>query len=81
MPKEGPTVVCPISLRGAGSAPAFNWIARFFACSCLKLPVITASPLRIGCCTTGAEITTLSRTIATGFPTFLWVISANNFDP
>ena len=51
-----------------GRAPAFSTVARSFARCSVKLPVITPVPFVIGDCTVGAEMTSLSRMIASCLP-------------
>ena len=57
-------------VSGAGSAPARSRMARSFADSTVKLPEIWPEPCRIGSRITGAEITSLSSTMANARPTF-----------
>ncbi len=76
-PKPGPTVRSSMMVKGAGSAPARNRIARSLALCTVKLPEIWPEPPRIGSRITGAEITSLSSTMAKGLPTFSCVTWAN----
>ena len=64
-------------VSGAGSAPARSRIARSLALWTVKLPEIWPEPPRIGSRITGAEITSLSSTMAKGLPTFSCVACAN----
>ena len=64
-------------VSGAGSAPARSRIARSLALCTVKLPEICPEPPRIGSRITGAEITSLSSTMANGLPTFSCVTCAN----
>ena len=64
-------------VSGAGSAPARSRMARSLADSTVKLPEIWPDPPRIGSRMTGAEITSLSSTMANGRPTFSCVTCAN----
>ena len=57
-------------VSGAGSAPARSRMARSLALCTVKLPEICPEPPRIGSRITGAEITSLSSTMANGLPTF-----------
>ena len=57
-------------VSGAGSAPARSRMARSLALCTVKLPEICPEPPRIGSRITGAEITSLSSTMAKGLPTF-----------
>ena len=66
---------------GAGRAPALSKIARLLASSTLNPPSIWPEPPNIGLLMTGAEITSLSRIIAKGFPTFPEVAFAKYFPP
>ncbi len=54
-PREGPTVLSSRILTGAGRAPALSAMARSFASSVVKLPVIRAWPPDIFSWITGAE--------------------------
>ena len=64
-------------VSGAGKAPARSRIDRSLALCTVKLPEICPDPPRIGSRITGAEITSLSSTIAKGLPTFSCVTCAN----
>ena len=64
-------------VSGAGSAPARSRMARSLALCTVKLPEICPDPPRIGSRITGADITSLSKMMAKGLPTFFWVASAN----
>ena len=68
-------------VSGAGSAPARSRMARSLACWTVKLPEIWPEPPRIGSRMTGAEITSLSSTIANGRPTFSCVACAKRRAP
>ena len=70
-----------MTVSGAGSAPARSRIARSLACWTVKLPEIWPEPPVIGSRITGAEITSLSSTIAKGCPTFSDVACANLREP
>ncbi len=59
-----------MTVSGAGSAPARSSIARSLAPCTVKLPEIWPEPPVIGSRMTGAEITSLSSTMANGSPTF-----------
>ena len=76
-PRPGPTVRSSMMVSGAGSAPARSRMARSLALCTVKLPEICPEPPRIGSRITGAEITSLSSTMANGLPTFCCVTSAN----
>ena len=76
-PSPAPTTRCSIGVSFAGSAPARSRIARSLALSTVKLPEIWPEPPRIGSRITGAEITSLSSTMANGRPTFSCVTVAN----
>src|SRR5581483_11577293 len=65
-----------MTVNGAGSAPARSRIARSFADCTVKLPEICPCPPVIGSRITGAEITSLSSTMAKGCPTFSVVARA-----
>ena len=69
-PRPGPTVRSSMMVSGAGSAPARSRMARSLALCTVKLPEICPEPPRIGSRITGAEITSLSSTMANGLPTF-----------
>ena len=75
-PRPGPTVRSSMMVSGAGSAPARSRMARSLAACTVKLPEIWPEPPRIGSRITGAEITSLSSTMANGWPTFSWVTCA-----
>ena len=80
-PRPGPTVRSSRIFKGAGSAPARSKIAKSFAVSTVKLPVIRPDPPIIGERITGAEITLSSSTMANGLPTFALVTSPNFLPP
>ena len=77
-PRLAPTERSSTMVSFAGSDPARSRMARSFALCTVKLPLIWPEPPRIGCRMTGAEITTLSRMMANGRPTFL-VVTWPNF--
>src|SRR5207237_8545190 len=80
-PRPGPTVRSSMIVSGAGSAPARSRIARSLAACTVKLPEICPEPPVIGSRITGAEITSLSSTMAKGCPTFSNVAWANLREP
>ena len=63
-PNSGPTDLSSSMIRGAGSAPALNNIARSFASSASKPPEICPEPPTIGSLILGALIILLSKIIA-----------------
>ena len=68
-------------VSGAGKAPARSRIERSFAACTVNPPEIWPDPPMMGSRITGAEITSLSSTMANGLPTFSWVIWANRRAP
>ncbi len=80
-PSPGPTVRSSRIFKGAGSAPARSKIAKSFAVSTEKLPVMRPDPPKIGERITGADITLSSSTIANGLPTLALVTSPNFLPP
>jgi hypothetical protein len=65
------------TVRSTGSAPERSAIASWLALSTVKLPEICAVPPMIGSLMLGAEMTSPSRMIANGLPTFSLVSRAN----
>jgi hypothetical protein len=53
LPSEGPTMASSTILAGAGNLPASSLLARSFASSTVKLPVIEERPPAISPCTVG----------------------------
>ena len=53
-----------LGLQLTGSEPLLSTRARLLASPSLKLPVICTLPVKFGCCTVGAEITSPSSSIA-----------------
>ena len=80
-PRPGPIVFSSNISKGAGRAPALNNIERLLASSTVKPPSICPEPPKIGVRITGAEITSLSKIIAKGLPTFSDVAFAKYFPP
>ncbi len=70
-----------MTVSGAGSAPARSRMARSLADCTVKLPEIWLEPPMIGSRMTGAEITSLSRTMANSRPTFSVVACAHRRAP
>ncbi len=68
-------------VSGAGKAPARSRMARSLALCTVKLPEIWPEPPMMGSRMTGAEITSLSSTMAKGRPTFSWVACAKRRAP
>ena len=67
-----------VEYMGTGSAPAFKRFASSCASATLNVPVMTALPPVIFCCTRGAEMMAPSKKIATDLPTFRAVISSKS---
>ena len=80
-PSSGPTVRSSTTVSSTGSLPERSEMASWSAVSTVKLPDICACPPRIGSLMFGAEMTTLSRMIANGLPTFCWVTRAKRWLP
>ncbi len=55
LPSEGPTFLSSSTFTGAGRAPARSAMARSWASSRVKRPVICALPPEMRSCMTGAE--------------------------
>src|SRR6202171_6441424 len=79
--RQAPPVRASMMVSGAGSARARSRIARSLAACTVKLPEICPEPAVIGSRITGAEITSLSSTMAKGCPTFSEVACANLREP
>ena len=79
-PSEGPIVFSWSIETGIGKDPDFKIIAKSFASSKLKLPLILPL-LKIWFWTTGADLTLPSKIIATLFPIFSLVIFEKDLDP
>ena len=83
-PSVGPTVRCSMTETGSGSAPPSIRIARFWASSCVKSPVIWVV-LRMlepqGTLTPGEEMTSPSRTIAIRLRASVWHAASAESSP
>ena len=80
-PSSGPIVRSSRNLRPAGSAPARSSTASSVLASTVKLPVMIPDPPGIADWIVGAEITSLSSTMAKGWPMLLAVYSPNTRAP
>ena len=76
-PRLGPMVRTSMTFSLTGNAPERSRMARFFASSSVRLPVMTALPPVIGSLTTGAVNTSPSSKMAILWPTLAAVKSAN----
>ncbi len=79
-PKPAPTVLSSRTSSGAGRAPERSSKAKSLADLTVKLPLITPLPPKMALWITGAEITSLSRTIAKRSP-ILFLVASPNFLP
>ena len=80
-PRPGPTVRSSTMVSFAGKAPARSSTARSLACWTVKRPEIWPDPPVIGCRTRGAEMTSLSSTMARARPTFSVVVCPKRWAP
>ena len=80
-PRVGPTVRFSMISSFTGREPLRSKIARCWASSIVRLPVIWALPPVMASCTVGAVSTSPSRVMAIRLPTFRAVTSANFLPP